>query len=46
MPLEDTDVGYRIRLDSGGLQSLLVIVWGVKEEDWGPEMAQQIMGGM
>ena len=46
VPLEDADVGYGIRSDSGGLQSLLVIAWGVKEEGWGPEMAQQIMGGM
>ena len=45
VPLEDVDVGYGIRSDSGGLQSLLVIAWGVKEEGWGPEMAQQIMGG-
>ena len=45
VPLEDADVGYGIRSDSAGLQSLLVIAWGVKEEGWGPEMAQQIMGG-
>ena len=45
MPLEDADVSYGIRSDSAVLQSLLMIAWGVKEEGWGPEMAQQIMGG-